>query len=107
MASKTLIRSGDSLMTRFMHPVLYQSPTQKIVPQIFDIQPKLFTPPSFSSILKLQNLVNLIQNDAETLKKVCSEGFLYPCGLPSLRFFLPAGKHLFFYLIFTHKYVGR
>ncbi|MFS7980980.1 putative D-amino-acid oxidase [Helianthus anomalus] len=91
MSSKTLIRSGASLMTRFMNPVLHQSPTQKIVPQIFDIQQKLFTPPPFSSVLKVQNPVNLIQNDAETLKKVCSEGFLYPCGLPSLRFFLPDG----------------
>ncbi|KAM0055278.1 hypothetical protein Hdeb2414_s0006g00204251 [Helianthus debilis subsp. tardiflorus] len=76
-------------MTRFMNLVLYQSPTQKIVPQIFDIQPKLFTPPLFSSVLKVQNPVNLIQNDVETLKKVCSKGFLYPCGLLSLRFFLP------------------
>ncbi|MFS7980156.1 hypothetical protein Hanom_Chr10g00936041 [Helianthus anomalus] len=37
----------------------------------------------------VQNPVNLIQNDVETLKNVCSEGFLYLCGLPSLRFFLP------------------
>ncbi|KAK1416894.1 hypothetical protein QVD17_26013 [Tagetes erecta] len=91
MSSKTLIRTGASLMNRFMNPVIQQDPTRMIVPQIFEIKQKLFNPPPFPSLPKLQNEVNLIQNDAETLKKVCSEGFLYPCGLPSLRFFLPDG----------------
>ncbi|KAI3775119.1 hypothetical protein L1987_49687 [Smallanthus sonchifolius] len=91
MSSKTLIRTGVTLMTRITNPVLHQNPTHKIVLQIFDIKLKPSTPPPFPSLFKLQNPINLIQNDAETLKKVCSEGFLHPCGLPSLRFFLPDG----------------
>ncbi|KVH92981.1 uncharacterized protein LOC112517043 [Cynara cardunculus var. scolymus] len=91
MSSKTLIRTGVSLMTRIINPVVHQDPSHKFVPQIFAITSKLSTPPPFPSLLKLQNPMNLIQNDAEALKRVSSEGFLYPCGLPSLRFFLPDG----------------
>ncbi|XP_076923995.1 uncharacterized protein LOC143586315 [Bidens hawaiensis] len=83
MSSKTLIRPGFSLLTRIFNPDL-QGPAQKIVPQIFDMNP-----PPFPS--QKQNPINLIENETETLKKVCSEGLLYPCGLPSLRFFLPDG----------------
>ncbi|XP_076885728.1 uncharacterized protein LOC143535329 [Bidens hawaiensis] len=84
MSSKTLIRPGFSLLTRIFNPVLLQHPTRQIAPQISDIKPLPF--PSQN-----QTPINLIQNESETLKKVCSEGFLYPCGLPSLRFFLPDG----------------
>ncbi|KAK9078363.1 hypothetical protein SSX86_002420 [Deinandra increscens subsp. villosa] len=93
MSSKTLIRTGVSLMTRIINPVLHQNPTHKVVPQIFDIIPKHSAPPPFPSLSKLQNPINFVQNDAETLNKVCSEGFLYPCGLPSLEFFLPDGDN--------------
>ncbi|XP_071742432.1 uncharacterized protein [Rutidosis leptorrhynchoides] len=84
MSSKTLIRTGASLMTRIMNPVYHHNPNHNLIPQIFEITPKVYTPPPFP-------FLNLIQNDAETLTRVSSEGFLYPCGLPSLRFFLPDG----------------
>ncbi|KAL8235287.1 hypothetical protein R6Q59_021387 [Mikania micrantha] len=85
MSSKTLIRTGVTTMIRIMNPVLHQDPIRKIVPQTT----KSFAPAPFPSLLKLQNPINMIQHDEETFKKSCSEGFLYPCGLPSLRFFLP------------------
>ncbi|KAJ9537597.1 hypothetical protein OSB04_030330 [Centaurea solstitialis] len=88
MASKTLIRTGASLMARIMNPVVHQNPSHKLVPQIHGVASKLSPFPSLS---ELHNPLNLIQNDAETLKRVSTEGFLYPCGLPSLRFFLPDG----------------
>ncbi|KAI3455574.1 hypothetical protein Pfo_012237 [Paulownia fortunei] len=34
----------------------------------------------------------LHQINAESLRKLSSEGFLYPSGLPSLPFFLPNGE---------------
>ncbi|CAH1425454.1 unnamed protein product [Lactuca virosa] len=91
MSSKTLIRTGVSMLSRIMNPVVHPDPAHKFVPQIFEIAPKLSTPQPFPSLLNLQNPLNLIQNDAETLNRVSEEGFLYPCGLPSLRFFLPDG----------------
>ncbi|CAI9114356.1 OLC1v1015064C1 [Oldenlandia corymbosa var. corymbosa] len=55
--------------------------------------PKLF--PSLPSQLQSQSQGiphHLPQNDdADISKKLLSEGFLYPCGLPSLPFFLPDG----------------
>jgi len=52
-----------------------------------DITPKLF--PSLSKFQT--SLLFPQQNNAESLRKVDVEGFTYPCGLPSLRFFLPDG----------------
>ncbi|KAF5452984.1 hypothetical protein F2P56_027933 [Juglans regia] len=90
MASKTLFRTGASVLNRFfvnsfLHP--NQNPNNQIAPHVLDICPKLL--PSLS---KSQISLQLPQkNDAESLRKATSEGFLYPCGLPSLRFFLPDG----------------
>ncbi|GMN36951.1 hypothetical protein TIFTF001_006423 [Ficus carica] len=89
MASKTLIRSGSSLINRFLsNPILHQKTTSNspVVSHGLDITPKLF--PSLSNF---QSPLHLHQNDAESMKKVANEGFVYPCGLPSLRFFLPDG----------------
>ncbi|KAL4589258.1 hypothetical protein LXL04_002164 [Taraxacum kok-saghyz] len=91
MSSKTLIRNGVSLMTRIMNPAVHHNPAQKFVPQLFEIAPKLSIPPPFPSLLKLHNPLNLVQNEAETVNRVSVEEFLYPCGLPSLEFFLPDG----------------
>ena len=93
MASKTLARTGASLVNRFLsNPFLRQSPNpnpnQRIVSQGLDVTPKLF--PSLS---KFENSLHLpqYQNDAELIRKVASEGFVYPSGLPSLSFYLPEG----------------
>ncbi|XP_050285539.1 uncharacterized protein LOC126725077 isoform X2 [Quercus robur] len=93
MASKTLVRTGASLVNRFLsNPFLLQSPNpntnQRIVSQGLDVTPKLF--PSLS---KFENSLHLpqYQNDAESIRKVASEGFVYPSGLPSLSFYLPEG----------------
>ncbi|XP_059455808.1 uncharacterized protein LOC132186045 [Corylus avellana] len=90
MASKTLVRTGGSLMNRFLsNSFLHQkpNPNHQIVSHGLDITPMLF--PSLS---KFQTSLHFPQqNDAELLRKVDVEGFVYPCGLPSLRFFLPDG----------------
>nr|XP_023916602.1 uncharacterized protein LOC112028171 isoform X1 [Quercus suber]XP_023916603.1 uncharacterized protein LOC112028171 isoform X2 [Quercus suber]POF05383.1 50s ribosomal protein l34 [Quercus suber] len=93
MASKTLVRTGASLVNRFLsNPFLRQSPNpnpnQRIMSQGLDVTPKLF--PSLS---KFENSLHLpqYQNDAESIRKVASEGFVYPSGLPSLSFYLPEG----------------
>ncbi|EXB29714.1 50S ribosomal protein L34 [Morus notabilis] len=93
MASKTLIRTGSSLINRlFSNPILHQktSSNSPIVSHGLDITPKLF--PSLSDF---QSPLHLHQNDAESVAKVAIEGFLYPSGLPSLRFFLPDGDDSF------------
>lgn len=82
MASKTLLRNGAALLNR-----LSLSNSKSLLHQPFNSNyplPHLFPSlPSFPSFP---------QNDAESVKKLLSpEGFLYPCGLPSLRFFLPNG----------------
>ncbi|KAK9282188.1 hypothetical protein L1049_005100 [Liquidambar formosana] len=90
MSSKTLIRSGASLVNRFLwNPFLPQNPNSSphILLRSHEISPKLF--PSLS---KLQTSLHLQQHDSQTLKIVASEGFSYPRGLPSLSFFLPDGN---------------
>ncbi|GAV84918.1 Ribosomal_L34 domain-containing protein [Cephalotus follicularis] len=79
MATKTLIRSGALLVTRLLsHPNIHQNPKPsfQIVSQI---SPQLF--PSASKF----------KNDIDSMNRVSSQGFLYPCGLPSLPFYLPDG----------------
>ncbi|XP_010242244.1 PREDICTED: uncharacterized protein LOC104586649 [Nelumbo nucifera] len=88
MSSKTLARTGASLFTRFLNPLLHQKPssTHSLVVQSSEICPQLC--PSFS---KFQASLHLRESSDATPQKVASESFLYPCGLPSLRFFLPDG----------------
>lgn len=70
------------------NPFVQQKPnlSSPFVSQGVDKTPKLL--PSLSNF---QASVHLQQTDAKQLNKVASAGFLYPCGLPSLRFFLPEG----------------
>ncbi|KAG2728778.1 hypothetical protein I3760_01G220100 [Carya illinoinensis] len=90
MASRKLVRTGASLLNRLSsNPFVHQNPNTnlRIVSEGLDISPKLF--PSLS---KFQTSLHLPQqNHAEFLQKVTSEGYLYPCGLPSFRFFLQDG----------------
>ncbi|KAK8479946.1 hypothetical protein V6N13_032775 [Hibiscus sabdariffa] len=89
MATKSLIRNGALLMNRvFANQVLNPNPisNHRFVNQGFQITPQLF--PSLS---KLKPAPHLPQNDADSVSQVSSIGFLYPTGLPSLRFFLPDG----------------
>ena len=93
MASKTLARTEASLLNQFLsNPFLRQSPNQNpnqwIMSQGLDVTLKLF--PSLS---KFKNSLHLpqYQNDVESIRKVASEGFVYPSGLPSLSFDLPEG----------------
>ncbi|XVE51926.1 hypothetical protein DITRI_Ditri02bG0079400 [Diplodiscus trichospermus] len=86
MATKTLTRTGASPMNRLMvNPILIPNPIpNRIANQAFQITPQLFP-----SRFKPQPSLHLPQNDADFLSNVSSLGFLYPTGLPSLRFFLP------------------
>ncbi|XP_009146435.1 uncharacterized protein LOC103870086 [Brassica rapa] len=90
MAAKTLIRSGASLMNRFLSKPttnLLQNnlrSIQQIAPQGPELPP--YFPPSFSN---LQSSLHSPRNDTVTLKELTERGFLHPSGLPSLEFFLP------------------
>ncbi|XP_022575469.2 uncharacterized protein LOC111215727 isoform X1 [Brassica napus] len=90
MAAKTLIRSGASLMNRFLSKPttnLLQNNLrsfQQIAPHGPELPP--FFPPSFSN---LQSWLHSPRNDIVTLKELTERGFLHPSGLPSLEFFLP------------------
>jgi len=93
MAAKTLIRSGASLMNRFLtKPTTnivqnnLRSSFQYIAPQGQEIPPYFF--PSLSN---LQSSLISRPNDTASLQELNERGFLYPSGLPSLEFFLPEG----------------
>ncbi|WJX86429.1 hypothetical protein P8452_68738 [Trifolium repens] len=80
MASKSLLKNVPALFNR-----LSLSNSKSLLKSNHQ-QPYLFP-----SISKIQNIP---QNDAESVKKLLSsEGFLYPCGLPCLRFFFPNGDN--------------
>ncbi|XP_031104658.1 uncharacterized protein LOC116009679 [Ipomoea triloba] len=83
-SSRTLIRTSFSLMNRLVSQNSTRN-TQQLVSQTLEITPKLF--PSISS--QSQAPLNLPESNADLIRNLSSEGFLYPCGLPSLRFFLP------------------
>ncbi|CAL5439494.1 unnamed protein product [Camellia sinensis] len=90
MASKTVVRTGASLMNRLLNPLLQQqqkntSSNHLIASSCLEITPMIF-PPSLS---KFQTSLNFPHNDSDPLKRLSFDGFLYPSGLPSLRFFLP------------------
>lgn len=101
-SSKTLIRTGVSLINRFVNPtvnsnpiplhrILCQSPPLMNPPQLF---PSVFLPQSHTSFLQFpQN-----QNDAESRREL----FLHPSGIPFLPFFLPEGLSHFPIYIYTY-----
>lgn len=81
MATKTLIRTGASLLNRFVSktPLLHQPNT-------------IQNPHLFPSLSKIQTSLHLPpQNNAFSLSKLSSQDFLHPYGLPSVEFFLPNG----------------
>ncbi|KAL4311371.1 hypothetical protein GQ457_01G047470 [Hibiscus cannabinus] len=89
MATKSLIRNGALLMNRvFANQCLNPNPitNHRVANQGLQITPQLF--PSLS---KPEPSLHLAQNDVDSLSQVSSMGFLYPTGLPSLRFFFPDG----------------
>ncbi|CAJ1950928.1 unnamed protein product [Sphenostylis stenocarpa] len=75
MASNSVLRSGASLLNRLSKSLLLHSNPQP--------QSHIFSP----SLSRLPAAISP-QNDVEFPHK---QGFLYPCGLPSFRFFLPHG----------------
>ncbi|XP_058073943.1 uncharacterized protein LOC131222769 isoform X2 [Magnolia sinica] len=80
MASKTLARTGASLMNRLFNPIL----SQKNNPNLISNRP---SNPFLLS--KYQPSLHLQEENADSLKKsALLDGFSYPCGLPSLRFFI-------------------
>ncbi|KAL3366386.1 hypothetical protein AABB24_011186 [Solanum stoloniferum] len=85
-SSKTLIRTGVSLISRLMTQNLRCSAQ---TPQIANptLTSRFF--PSLSSQSQSPIRLDLPQSDVDSFKKVSTEGFLYPTGLPSLPFFLP------------------
>ncbi|WZZ42458.1 hypothetical protein YC2023_038717 [Brassica napus] len=91
MAAKTLIRSGASLMNRFLSKPttnLVQNNLrsfQQIAPQRQELPPCFL----FPSLTNLQNSLNPRVNDTPTLQELTERGILHPSGLPSLEFFLP------------------
>ncbi|XP_057797164.1 uncharacterized protein LOC131013147 [Salvia miltiorrhiza] len=92
-SSKSLIRAGASMATRFLSRAFHTSPNPflsakheliaapKLLPSLFSPQSQKLAP--FYSPQP--------QNDVESIRKLNSEGFLYPSGLPSLPFLLPEG----------------
>ncbi|KAL3511669.1 hypothetical protein ACH5RR_024386 [Cinchona calisaya] len=95
-SSKTLIRTGISLMNRFVKPSIHQNPSTPSSTQLIasatrslDIAPEKLFPSQLRA--PPPPPPHLPQNDVDLFKKLSPEGFLYPCGLPSLPFFLPDG----------------
>ncbi|KAL2234803.1 UNVERIFIED_CONTAM: hypothetical protein Sindi_1212500 [Sesamum indicum] len=97
-SSKTLIRTGVSLMTRFLNrtphanpnPIISQTPELIALPKLL---PSLLIP-QFDKATLVQFPQH--QSEVELQRKLSSQGFLYPTGLPSLPFFLPEGNFQFF-----------
>ncbi|XP_042507440.1 uncharacterized protein LOC122083636 isoform X2 [Macadamia integrifolia] len=83
MSSKALARVGSSLVNRFFNLHLHHQSDSNL---------GILSPKLLPSISKFQNSLRLEENCTETLRKVAAEEFPYPCGLPSLRFFLPDGN---------------
>ncbi|KAK4780996.1 hypothetical protein SAY87_017102 [Trapa incisa] len=88
MSSRALIRSGASLVNRFLRkPLLQQnhaSPVERVISPGFRTAPLLFP-----SLRKLEVSVMLPPSeDSSPISRLCSQGFLHPFGFPSLPFFL-------------------
>ena len=93
MASKTLIRAGASLIKGLSNrSLLHQNTTPNhriLLSGSVGVTPKLFP-----SLAKPQPSLHLHETlDSQILKELAfdSQALFYPCGLPSLRFFLPDG----------------
>ncbi|KAK2992934.1 hypothetical protein RJ640_008468 [Escallonia rubra] len=91
MSSKTLVRTGVTLMNRLTNSLVPRSlprSNHQVLSKSLDVATPKLSP--FPFLAKLHNPLNLQQYEDETLRRISSpEGSFYPCGLPSLRFFLP------------------
>ncbi|KAL6495933.1 hypothetical protein OROGR_030496 [Orobanche gracilis] len=91
MASSKTLRTGVSLMARFLNQTVPRNPNSIVSPSPELIAHRRFPPsvfiPHFHKTTPLHFAQH--QNDVEPLRKLFSESFLYPSGLPSLPFFLP------------------
>ncbi|CAN4100089.1 unnamed protein product [Withania somnifera] len=84
-SSQTLMRTGVSLISRLMSQNFRCSAQTPEVANRTLLTCRLFPSLSSQYLVPLQ----LPQSDVDSLKKVSTEGFLYPTGLPSLPFLLP------------------
>ena len=96
MSSKTFARAGAALIHRlFISNPLKQSNAIPLPPQVSS-NPCVHALLGKTQIDRTPPLHEAVGGDTETLKRIASpEGILFPCGLPSLRFFIDEGKHLF------------
>lgn len=84
MATKTLARSGASLLRRLLNPI----PASKAS----DLPPVANNLSPLPLLSKAVLGRGLHREDAATLSKVEFDGLSYPLGLPSLRFFIDDGE---------------
>ncbi|KAI3927695.1 hypothetical protein MKX01_029290 [Papaver californicum] len=94
MSTRTLARATTSLVKQFLNhpqkPILnHQSQKLLLTQTRNEITPNLF--PSFQKFQNNNNRIYSpeIDDEEEIINRISYQGFLYPCGLPSLRFFLP------------------
>ncbi|XP_020080622.1 uncharacterized protein LOC109704271 isoform X1 [Ananas comosus] len=90
MSSKTLARTGASLINRLFlsNPICSPSmPKPFVLPAISSN--RSWAPPFRAEFQIDRTPLPEVGGDAEAVRKLSSpEGFLFPCGLPSLRFFI-------------------
>ncbi|CAI0473365.1 unnamed protein product [Linum tenue] len=97
MSSKALAQNGASLISRLFrsNPILHQQiPILPNHHQLLQAAPHALriTPQLFPSLHKFPAPEHSPQiDDFNSIRRLANEGFLNPCGLPSLEFFLPEG----------------
>ncbi|KAL6539235.1 hypothetical protein OROGR_011884 [Orobanche gracilis] len=94
MASSKTLRTGVSLMARFPNQTVPRNPNAIVSPNPELIAQRRFPPSVFNPHFHKTTPLHFAQHqdDVQSLRKLFSEGFLYPSGLPSLPFFLPEGN---------------
>ncbi|KAJ4851633.1 hypothetical protein Tsubulata_028725 [Turnera subulata] len=92
MSSKTLIRTGSSLVSRLFlsNPILHQQ-KPNLGNQFVSHGREIINPQLFPSLSRFQTSLDLPQNDTASISRLANQAFLHPFGLPSLPFFLPEG----------------
>ncbi|CAN0878050.1 50S ribosomal protein L34 [Linum grandiflorum] len=89
MSSKSLVQSGASLMNRLLlrsNPITHQK-----IPILQNHSQGIAPPLLFPSLQKFQlpSGDSSRIDDFNSVQRIANEGFLNPCGLPSLQFYLP------------------
>ncbi|XP_068647075.1 uncharacterized protein [Aristolochia californica] len=82
MASKTLFRSGASLFNRFINATSFQNANANLFVKT-SARPPL---PFFAS--KIEPRRSSQEDESKALERAALDGFNYPFGLPSFRFFI-------------------